>query len=112
MRGQSHLASMSNIAFLRMGLKLSHRCACAKVAVGPSVCTHKIGIDDSDLINVRVATLSRTFREVVASQKNKSFCPGDDRAFPPRHETAALQFFVGYELLSLLCGTGARWSRG
>src|SRR5262245_66494140 len=34
----------------------------------------------------------------VASQKNKSFCPGDDRAFPPRHQTAALQFFVEPEL--------------
>src|SRR4051812_15446123 len=34
----------------------------------------------------------------VASQEDKSFCPSNHCAFPPRHQTAALQLFMGHEV--------------
>jgi hypothetical protein len=42
----------------------------------------------------------------VAGQEDKSLCPRDRCAFPPRHQTTGLQFFMGDEFhISSLCGS-------
>src|SRR5215203_4330566 len=42
----------------------------------------------------------------VAGQEHKSLCPRDHRAFPPRHQAAGLQFFMGDEFhFSSVCAS-------
>src|SRR5262245_26360991 len=51
----------------------------------------------------------------VASQEDKSSCPGDHGAFPPRHQTATLQLFMGHELhffLPMIAGMESRYACG